>query len=173
MAGSGAGSFLSNPTLDAAKSIDIFFLFCHIHEHEHRDEVILAPYYHKFFTLPHVLNRLLYCNQNFLYSLIHRRSTGTLHEFSGDKKYLGAPQHHPDSSYLRTGAELPCVSPLHHFRRRSFGGQEIPPFPKTVLPSGQGDVRSVQREVLLCPLGVLRFRAAFLSFFLRRNAEFL
>ncbi|MDO4297768.1 MAG: transposase [Lachnospiraceae bacterium] len=42
------------------------------------------------FTLPHELNALLYCNQQPLYSLLHRCCAKTLLELSADKKFLGA-----------------------------------------------------------------------------------
>lgn len=55
-----------------------------------RAEVIDSPYYHVVFTVPHELNRLIYCNQKLLYSLMHRCSAETLLTLSKDKKYLGA-----------------------------------------------------------------------------------
>lgn len=55
-----------------------------------RAEVIDAPYFHVVFTLPHELNSLLYCNQRFLYGLLHRCCAETLLELSADPKYLGA-----------------------------------------------------------------------------------
>lgn len=55
-----------------------------------RAEVIDAPYFHVVFTLPHELNALLYCNQQPLYSLLHRCCAKTLLELSADKKFLGA-----------------------------------------------------------------------------------
>ena len=55
-----------------------------------RAEVIDAPYFHVVFTIPHELNDLIYCNQELLYSLLHRCSSETLLELSSDKKYLGA-----------------------------------------------------------------------------------
>lgn len=55
-----------------------------------RAEVIDAPYFHVVFTLPHELNPLIYCNQDLLYSLLHKCCSQTLLELSADKKYLGA-----------------------------------------------------------------------------------
>lgn len=55
-----------------------------------RAEIIDSPYFHVVFTLPHELNSLIYCNQELLYSLLHRCSAETLLELSKDKKYLGA-----------------------------------------------------------------------------------
>ena len=55
-----------------------------------RSEVIDAPYFHVVFTIPHELNDLIYCNQQPLYSLLHRCSSETLLELSSDRKYLGA-----------------------------------------------------------------------------------
>lgn len=55
-----------------------------------RAEVIDAPYFHVVFTIPHELNSLIYCNQNLLYSLLHKAAAQTLLELSGDPKYLGA-----------------------------------------------------------------------------------
>lgn len=55
-----------------------------------RAEVIDSPYFHVVFTLPHELNSLLYCNQQLLYSLLHKCCSETLLELSRDKKYLGA-----------------------------------------------------------------------------------
>ena len=55
-----------------------------------RAEVIDASYFHVVFTLPHELNPLLYCNQQLLYTLLHRCCAQTLLELSADKKWLGA-----------------------------------------------------------------------------------
>ena len=55
-----------------------------------RAEVIDAPYFHVVFTLPHELNPLIYCNQQLLYTLLHRCCAQTLLELSADKKWLGA-----------------------------------------------------------------------------------
>ena len=55
-----------------------------------RAEVIDSPYFHVVFTLPHELNPLLYCNQQLLYTLLHRCCAQTLLELSADKKWLGA-----------------------------------------------------------------------------------
>lgn len=55
-----------------------------------RAEVIDTPYFHVVFTLPHELNSLIYCNQQLLYSLLHRCCAQTLVELSEDKKWLGA-----------------------------------------------------------------------------------
>lgn len=55
-----------------------------------RAEVIDSPYFHVVFTIPHELNDLVYCNQELLYSLLHRCSSETLLELSSDRKYLGA-----------------------------------------------------------------------------------
>ena len=55
-----------------------------------RAEVIDASYFHVVFTLPHELNPLLYCNQQLLYTLLHRCYAQTLLELSADKKWLGA-----------------------------------------------------------------------------------
>lgn len=42
------------------------------------------------FTLPHELNPLIYCNQQLLYTLLHRCCARTLLELSTNKKWLGA-----------------------------------------------------------------------------------
>lgn len=55
-----------------------------------RAEVIDAPYFHVVFTLPHELNALLYCNQKFLYGLLHKCCAETLLELASDPQYLGA-----------------------------------------------------------------------------------
>ena len=55
-----------------------------------RAEVIDTPYFHVVFTLPHLLNPLIYCNQKLLYGLLHRCCAETLLELSADRKYLGA-----------------------------------------------------------------------------------
>lgn len=53
-------------------------------------EVIDTPYFHVVFTVPAELNPLIYSNQKFLYSLLHKCSAETLLSMSGDKKHLGA-----------------------------------------------------------------------------------
>ena len=55
-----------------------------------RAEVIDTPYFHAVFTLPHELNPLIYCNQQLLYSLLHRCCAQTLLELSANEKWLGA-----------------------------------------------------------------------------------
>lgn len=55
-----------------------------------RAEVIVSPYFHVVFTLPHELNPLLFCNQKLLYGLLHRCCAETLLELSMNPKYLGA-----------------------------------------------------------------------------------
>ena len=55
-----------------------------------RAEVIDTPYFHVVFTLPHELNPLIYCNQQLLYTLLHRCCARTLLELSTNKKWLGA-----------------------------------------------------------------------------------
>lgn len=55
-----------------------------------RAEVIDTPYFHVVFTLPHELNPLIYCNQQLLYSLLHRCCAQTLLELSANEKWLGA-----------------------------------------------------------------------------------
>lgn len=54
-----------------------------------RAEVIDAPYYHVVFTIPHDLNSLVYCNQELLYSLMHKATSDTLIQLSRTRKNLG------------------------------------------------------------------------------------
>ena len=48
------------------------------------------PYYHLVFTLPHVLNELLRCNERLLYNALFQSAMATLKKFARDPKHLGA-----------------------------------------------------------------------------------
>jgi len=52
-------------------------------------EVLPVGYIHAVFTLPHVLNPLLYDNQRLLYDLLFRCVSRTLQEFAADPRHLG------------------------------------------------------------------------------------
>jgi hypothetical protein len=53
-------------------------------------DILNAPYFHVVFTMPPLLQSLIYQNKKLLYTLMYRAVAETLSEFSLDKKYLGA-----------------------------------------------------------------------------------
>jgi hypothetical protein len=54
------------------------------------EELLPGPYYHGVFTLPHVLNLLLYFNQKILYDLLFHAAFAALNDFAANPKWLGA-----------------------------------------------------------------------------------
>jgi hypothetical protein len=55
-----------------------------------KSELINTHYFHVVFTVPDLLNKLIYNNQNQLYNLLFTCASQTLTELAMDKKYLGA-----------------------------------------------------------------------------------
>jgi len=55
-----------------------------------RKDILNAPYFHLVFTMPPILQSLIYQNKKLLYSLMYKVVSETLNELSQDKKYLGA-----------------------------------------------------------------------------------
>ena len=52
-------------------------------------ELLPVPYFHAVFTLPHVLNPLVYGNQRLLYGLLFECVSETLRDFAAEPKHLG------------------------------------------------------------------------------------
>ena len=55
-----------------------------------RSELLLVPYFHVVFTLPHELSALVLQNKRLLYDLLFRASAATMLEVARDPKHLGA-----------------------------------------------------------------------------------
>ncbi len=53
-------------------------------------ELLPVPYYHCVFTLPHLLNLLLYFNRKILYDLLFHTAFAALNDFAANPKWLGA-----------------------------------------------------------------------------------
>lgn len=53
-------------------------------------DLLNVEYFHVVFTIPDILNPIVYQNQKLMYSLLFRAVSETLQELSADKKYLGA-----------------------------------------------------------------------------------
>jgi len=53
-------------------------------------DLLNVGYFHVVFTVPDILNPVIYQNQKLIYSLLFRAVSETLQELSADKKYLGA-----------------------------------------------------------------------------------
>jgi Putative transposase. len=53
-------------------------------------DILNAPYFHVVFTMPTLLQPLIYQNQELLYSLMYKAVAETISELSWDKKHLGA-----------------------------------------------------------------------------------
>lgn len=55
-----------------------------------KENVLDIPYFHTVFTVPDILNPLIYSNQQFLYDALYHAANKTLTELSANPKYLGA-----------------------------------------------------------------------------------
>ena len=55
-----------------------------------REDVLDAPYFHLVFTVPDILNPLIYSNQNVLYNTLYHAASATINELTADPKHLGA-----------------------------------------------------------------------------------
>lgn len=55
-----------------------------------REDVLDAPYFHLVFTVPNILNPVIYCNQELLYDALYHAASATIRELASDPKHLGA-----------------------------------------------------------------------------------
>lgn len=55
-----------------------------------RQDVLDAPYFHLVFTVPDILNPVIYSNQSLLYDALFHAASATISELTADPKYLGA-----------------------------------------------------------------------------------
>ena len=55
-----------------------------------REDVLDAPYFHLVFTVPDILNPVIYSNQKLLYDVLYHAASETISELATDSKYLGA-----------------------------------------------------------------------------------
>ena len=55
-----------------------------------REDVLDAPYFHLVFTVPDLLNPVIYSNQKLLYDALYHAASATLRELTADPKHLGA-----------------------------------------------------------------------------------
>lgn len=55
-----------------------------------REDVLNAPYFHLVFTVPDILNSVIYSNQKLLYDTLYHAASDTIQELSADAKHLGA-----------------------------------------------------------------------------------
>ena len=56
----------------------------------HREDVLDAPYFHLVFTVPDVLNPVIYSNQKQLYDTLYHVASAAISELAADPKHLGA-----------------------------------------------------------------------------------
>ena len=54
-----------------------------------REDVLDAPYFHLVFTVPDILNPLIYSNQKLLYDAMYHAASATIRELSADPAHLG------------------------------------------------------------------------------------
>lgn len=54
------------------------------------EDVLDAPYFHLVFTVPDILNPVIYSNQKLLYDTLYHAASATLQELTSDPKHLGA-----------------------------------------------------------------------------------
>ncbi len=59
-----------------------------------REDVLDAPYFHLVFTVPDILNPVIYSNQKLLYDALYHAASATISELAADSKYLGAKVGH-------------------------------------------------------------------------------
>lgn len=55
-----------------------------------REDVLDAPYFHLVFTVPDVLNPVIYCNQQLLYDTLYHAASAAISELAADSRHLGA-----------------------------------------------------------------------------------
>lgn len=55
-----------------------------------REDVLDAPYFHLVFTVPYILNPVIYSNQKILYDTLYHAASATISELAADPKHLGA-----------------------------------------------------------------------------------
>ena len=55
-----------------------------------REDVLDAPYFHLVFTVPDILNPVIYSNQRLLYDALYHVASSTISELTADPKHLGA-----------------------------------------------------------------------------------
>ena len=55
-----------------------------------REDVLDAPYFHLVFTVPDILNPIIYNNQKLLYDTLYHAASATIRELTADPKHLGA-----------------------------------------------------------------------------------
>lgn len=55
-----------------------------------REDVLDAPYFHVVFTVPDILNPVIYSNQKLLYDTLYHAASDTIRELSADTEHLGA-----------------------------------------------------------------------------------
>ena len=55
-----------------------------------REDVLDAPYFHLVFTVPDILNPIIYNNQKLLYDILYHAASATISELTADPKHLGA-----------------------------------------------------------------------------------
>ena len=55
-----------------------------------REDVLDAPYFHLVFTVPDILNSVIYSNQKLLYDTPYHAASSTIQELTLDPKHLGA-----------------------------------------------------------------------------------
>lgn len=55
-----------------------------------REDVLNAPYFHLVFTVPDILNPVIYCNQKLLYDALYHAASATISELAADSRHLGA-----------------------------------------------------------------------------------
>lgn len=55
-----------------------------------REDVLDAPYFHLVFTVPDILNPVIYSNQKLLYDTLYHAASATIQELTSDPKHLGA-----------------------------------------------------------------------------------
>ena len=55
-----------------------------------KEDVLDAPYFHMVFTVPDILNPVIYSNQKLLYDVLYHAASATINDLTADPKYLGA-----------------------------------------------------------------------------------
>jgi hypothetical protein len=55
-----------------------------------REDVLDSPYFHLVFTVPDILNPVIYSNQKLLYDTLYHAASATISELTADPAHLGA-----------------------------------------------------------------------------------
>ena len=95
-----------------------------------REDILDAPYFHLVFTVPDILNPVIYSNQRLLYDALYHAASSTISELTADPKHLGAKVGY--ICILHTWGSIPTFIPscwvedwIPHCKKTFNGAQTV------------------------------------------------